>query len=284
MIGFAKITFGCLLIVQLISAEKHHVPNPFSRVSGKSFLPDKSMNRELLDIKSDVYPLTFGGPKNMIPKMRYGLSFCKTCINFADQALDTLLNAILNVGVIGECSQLCNYVAQKVGSEIVDVVCNLLCDFVGIKEFITIIEKADLDPIWYCELLKACPINDYGDARITEFEVVPSKGPQGTFTINLTYESNNGTGTGELYIGVKTVDRIPVEDSFLLEASKPGIYQTQIRLNAVPDQECDPSQGPCEQWQPGVYFVETAICNGECGSLHPHSEIYDQAQANFTIV
>lgn len=215
------------------------------------------MNTEMIKIKADVNPLTFGGPKHLIPKMRYGLSFCKTCINFADQALDILLNAILNVGIVGECSALCQFVEEKVGSEIVGVVCNLLCDYVGIKEFISIIEKADLDPIWYCELLKACPINDHGDAKITDFSVVPSQGPQGTFTINLNYLSNNGTGTGELYIGVKTVDRIPVEDSFLLEASNPGQYQAQIRLNAIPDPQCDPTQGFCEEWLPGTYVVQT---------------------------
>ena len=204
----------------------------------------------MLNIKSDVFPFTFGGPKSLIPKQRYGLSF-------ADQALDTLLNAILNIGVVGECSTICSYVAQKIGSEVVGVVCNLLCDFVGIKEFIAIIEKADLDPIWYCEMLKACPINDNGDASITNFQVVPQQGPQGTFTINLSYDSNNGTGTGELYIGIKTVDRVPVEDSFLLEASKPGSYNMNIRLNAMPDPECDPSEGPCERWSKGTYIVET---------------------------
>lgn len=42
---------------------------------------------------------------------------CQVCIEFADQALDQLLNAILNIGVIGECSTLCNYVEQKTGSK-----------------------------------------------------------------------------------------------------------------------------------------------------------------------
>ena len=27
----------------------------------------------------------------------------------------------------------------------------------------------------------------------------------------------------------------------------------------------------------------SAVCNGECGSKHPHSQIYDEAQTTFTI-
>jgi hypothetical protein len=147
-------------------------------------------------------------------------------------------------------------VAQKVGNQYVGIVCNLLCDYVGITEFIKVIENADLDPIYYCEILKACPINDNGDAKITKFVVSPSQGPQGTFTASLQYVSANGTGTGELYIGVKTVDGIPLGDSFLIEAQKPGTYVDNINIQAKPDPECDPSQGPCEQWLPGKYTVE----------------------------
>ncbi len=87
-----------------------------------------------------------------------------------------MLNAVLNVGVVGSCGGLCQFVEQKVGSQIVGVVCNLLCDYVGVTEFVKAIEKADLDPIYYCELLKACPINDNGDANITSFTVTPSSG------------------------------------------------------------------------------------------------------------
>jgi hypothetical protein len=86
------------------------------------------------------------------------------------------LNAVLNLGIVGSCVNLCQYVAQQTGSEIVGVVCNLLCDYVGISEFIKAIEHADLDPIFYCELLKACPINDNGDAKITSFVITPTSG------------------------------------------------------------------------------------------------------------
>jgi hypothetical protein len=31
------------------------------------------------------------------------------------------------------------------------------CDIFGIKEFIKLIESADIDPIYYCEEVKLCP-------------------------------------------------------------------------------------------------------------------------------
>ena len=33
--------------------------------------------------------------------------------------------------------------------------------------------RADLDPIYYCELLRLCPIKDDGDAHILSFTVKP---------------------------------------------------------------------------------------------------------------
>ena len=33
--------------------------------------------------------------------------------------------------------------------------------------------RADLDPIYYCELLKTCDVKDDGDASITSFAVSP---------------------------------------------------------------------------------------------------------------
>lgn len=151
-----------------------------------------------------------------------GVSFCKTCIDFADQALDIMLNEILQIGVLGSCAEICQLVTTKIPSQIIGVVCNILCDIAGVDEFVNIIDKVDLDPIWYCEILKACAVNDHGDASITSLSVSPSKGPQGKFAIDVKYVSQNGTGTGELAIDIKTIDGVPVGTAFLLEAQKPG--------------------------------------------------------------
>ena len=53
-----------------------------------------------------------------------------------------------DAGVVGGCEQLCSLLDKEVdNNQLVDVVCNLLCDYVGIKEFINIIEKSVPSPI-----------------------------------------------------------------------------------------------------------------------------------------
>lgn len=195
-------------------------------------------------------------PKKTNPLL-VGFDSCKVCIEFAEQALNELLNAVLNIGVVGGCGKVCSYVEEKTGSKTVGVVCNILCDLVGIDEFVKVIEQADLDPIFYCELLKTCKIKDDGDATIVSFTISPRSGPQGTtFQADVSFVSLNGTGTGELAIGIRTVDGIDVGDSFLIESLPPGKYEEQISIQAEPDPDCDPTQEQCEQWLPGVYYVE----------------------------
>ncbi|CAF1020393.1 unnamed protein product [Adineta steineri] len=216
------------------------------------------------------------------PQVR--LDLCPTCINAADQSINILLNIILDSGIIGTCSTLCSALAQKTGSQLLGTICDLACDVFGIEEFINLIEKADLDPIWYCEMAKMCPINDHGDAKITKFAVLPASGRQGTtFSIDFTFVSLNGTGTGEIVVDIHTPDRIPLGAGFLLEAQKPGTYNERITVKAEPDPQCDPTQEECEQWLPGTYNVTIAVCNGECGSKHPHSQIYDEGKSSFQI-
>ncbi|XP_062617063.1 countin-1-like [Saccostrea cucullata] len=214
---------------------------------------------------------------------KVGVDLCPTCINFTSQTIDILLNIILQSGVVGTCGALCNALAQKTGSQALGAVCNILCDIVGVEEFVKLVEKADLDPIYFCELLKACPIKDDGDAKITSMTVSPTSGPQGVFEIDLEYESKNGTGTGEIILECKTVDGIPVEGGFLAQEQPAGQYSQKFNLKAEPDPQCDPTQQPCEQWLPGNYTVKIFICNGECGSQHPHSQIYDTSEVTFTL-
>jgi hypothetical protein len=211
------------------------------------------------------------------------VDFCPLCVSFAGQFIDQLLNIILNAGVVGGCADICNVLAEKTGSKVAGEVCMILCAVVGVKEFIAIVEKADLDPIYYCELLRACPINDNGNAKIASVTVEPKSGPQGRFTITMTFNSTKGTGTGEVELLVQTVDGIPVGDTELNQEQPAGTYSVSWKLKAEPNPDCDPTQGPCEMWLPGVYNISTAICNGECGSKHPHSQVYDQGSAHFTI-
>lgn len=210
-------------------------------------------------------------------------NLCETCVTFAQQTIQQLLDLILKGGLVGGCSKLCTALADKTKIPFVKVACEAICTKVGIKAFVKLIEKANLDPIYFCELVNLCPVNDYGDAKITSFTVAPQSGPQGLFTFSLAYTSNNGTGTGEFAFNVKTLDGVLWGGNFLHMAAPAGKYSRSFELNAVPDPRCDPSKQPCEQWIPGQYDVKLSLCNGICGSTRPHSAIYDTAMTSFTI-
>ena len=82
---------------------------------------------------------------------------CEKCLDVAEQSIDVLLNLILDFGVVGSCQTLCAALANRTGQEALGIVCNIVCDSVGLIEFINLIGNADIDPIYYCELAKLCP-------------------------------------------------------------------------------------------------------------------------------
>ncbi|CAF4789356.1 unnamed protein product, partial [Rotaria sp. Silwood2] len=84
-------------------------------------------------------------------------------------------------------------------------------------------------------------------------------------------------------INIQTVDGVELSTTFLIEAQKPGRYAERIAVDASPDPDCDPSIEHCEEWFPGVYNVTVMICNGQCGSHHPHSQLYDMVKGSFQI-
>eukprot|EP00118_Oscarella_pearsei_P024642 m.306495 g.306495 ORF g.306495 m.306495 type:complete len:265 (+) comp41298_c0_seq1:34-828(+) len=212
------------------------------------------------------------------------VDLCPTCINFANEAIENLVNIIANFGVIGTCGKLCGILANDTGSQVIGVACDLFCSYVGIEEFIKIIEEVDLDAFYFCELVKVCPIFDGGDAKLLNITVSPRQGPQGTqFHVVVDYSTEKGTGTGEAIVEISTVDGIPLSDGEIQEEKQPGTYSMTWNVHAKPDPNCDPSQQPCEQWLPGNYTAKVALCNGECGSSHPHSQIYFEGSAGFVL-
>jgi hypothetical protein len=79
------------------------------------------------------------------------LDWCPQCIETFDDLIDVVLNIILEFGVLDTCGHLCDLVAQKTGSGLLGFICDIGCDFLGLEEFIKLVQKADLDPIYYCE-------------------------------------------------------------------------------------------------------------------------------------
>ncbi|CAF4863492.1 unnamed protein product [Rotaria sp. Silwood1] len=213
-----------------------------------------------------------------------GIDWCPECVDTFSNLIYFVLDGIIEEGIINTCDDICDYVTEKSGSPILTIICSVGCDIIGINEFIKLAKEVDLDPIYFCESLKLCPINDNGDAKFKSFVILPPHGPvYSTFIIDFVYESINGTGTGQLVINIQTVDGIELSTTFLIEALKPGRYAERIAVDASPDPDCDPSTEQCEEWFPGVYNVTVMICNGECGSHHPHSQLYDMVNGSFRI-
>ena len=83
--------------------------------------------------------------------------YVQECINEAVTAINVLVNLILDEGVFGTCGDLCGALTNKTNSTKLGDVCDIVCDALGIDEMIKLIEKTDVDPIWYCQIAKLCP-------------------------------------------------------------------------------------------------------------------------------
>jgi uncharacterized protein YceK len=85
------------------------------------------------------------------------LDWCPQCIDTYDYLVEAVIDVILQYGILDTCGHLCTLVANKTGSDFVGFVCMFGCDVLGIEEFVKIMDKADIDPIYYCEEIHLCP-------------------------------------------------------------------------------------------------------------------------------
>jgi hypothetical protein len=189
-----------------------------------------------------------------------------------DQAIDQLLNIIANVGVVGGCAGLCSYLPNQ----ILSAGCNMLCDVVGIEEFVKLVDDADPDPIWICEELALCTINDNAKANMTALTVSPKSGQQGdTFNVFVTLQVTNAVGTGEIVFEVNPPQGDPFGDGGLVLNLAPGLYRYQFQFQAEPSQD--------QPFVAGGYQVIAAVCEGSCGSTHSHSFTLAERETGFQI-
>ena len=200
------------------------------------------------------------------------IDFCKPCIEFMDEALNELIQIIANGGVIGSCDALCSLLPNSVEAG----VCNILCDIVGIEEFIKLLNIVDPDPIFICEELGSCP-HRVGSVVIDTTTVQPKIGGLGTtFTFTLDFTVLNETGTGELYIEVDPPGYgEPLSDGELIESLTPGPYSVSFQVKA--------QQSEDEPWSAGQYSAFFAVCEGSCFSPHKWAFQYANSTVDFTL-
>jgi hypothetical protein len=206
-------------------------------------------------------------------------------VQFATQGLNVLLNIILNRAVIGGCGKLCGHLKSKPGQE----ACDLVCSVVGMKAFIKALNHTDLDPIYFCELAHACeagPDDAHVDLvsvqlspqTVSEKDVQPGTSGvtvEATLTVNVT----KATGVGEFAVDVNgpvAGAEGPIGGAFTLaDGLTEGVQNIGVKL-PVGDTDS-------VTWTPGSYEVRFHVCQGKCGSKHPHSIDFGRQASNFTI-
>ena len=204
-----------------------------------------------------------------------GLDLCPTCISFVSQSINNLIQIIANGGIVGGCSALCGMLPNQTLGE----VCALLCDIVGIDMFVKILSKVDLDPFYACELLTVCHPTEGGAANFTSFDVSPNPGHRDSeIDFSASLSVTKACGDGELIFAIQDPEGNIVGSGPVFGGLQPNVYSIDFQVKTEPSQQ----QGG-EQWPEGDYVAELAVCQGECGSHHPHSEVYDVKTAKFSI-
>ncbi|CAE6964543.1 ctnA [Symbiodinium sp. KB8] len=161
-------------------------------------------------------------------------------------------------------------------------ICSIGCDLAGIKEFVDILNHTDLDPIYFCELLKYCHAGpDDASARILDIKASPSTISKGE-TVQLLADVNvtKELGVGEFRVSVHGPVTSHISDGFLLPQ---GLGEGAIQLGAELKVQDDTSGDEPVIWHPGTYTFDIHLCQGECGSKHPHSKDFGTATGNFTL-
>jgi len=222
-------------------------------------------------------------------------ALCSPCVQLGGEGLNTLINAILNVGVLGGCQKLCGHLKTK-GEQ---TACNLVCGAVGIKAFIKALNNTDLDPIYFCEIVHACKAGP-DDAHIDLMSVTLNP-PQmsrkdvdptgqgvtleGVLAVNVTKD----TGVGQFRVAIHGPvmgAQGPIGGSFILaDGLKAGPQNLGVKFtvkDTLPDPTAQPPTFPVT-WEPGSYEFRFHVCQGECGSKHPHSIDFGLKSSNFTI-
>jgi len=200
------------------------------------------------------------------------IDFCSVCVEVMGEIINELLNIILNIGVIGSCGELCSKLPNKYEAD----VCDLVCDYVGIVEFIKLIEYEDPDPIFFCDEAKICPVTSNGTAYTNGVSVSPASGPAGSkFGITFNYTVTSYTSTGGPNVVVIPPAGLPLAGAEFNEGQPPGTYVVTFSLDTTPSEN--------EPFTPGDYEVEVALCAGDCSGRHKWSGVYCNGTSSFTI-
>jgi len=201
---------------------------------------------------------------------------CPYCFQFTEDAVNDLLDAILN-GLLGSCGTLC----QELNNAALEIPCVFICEYVGFKEFVDVMNDTDPDPIYICQEFDMCPVVNGGQVTITSTTIDPEDGPAGTmFNVTWTYEVIQPTGPGTLNIVVipPKNDNLDFEFGFgyFQDAQPVGTYIAWGLIDTTPTET--------EYFAAGVWTANVAVCEGDCTNNHPYGGVYAQANVPFTLL
>jgi len=198
---------------------------------------------------------------NAAPKPQSAVA-CNACVTLMNDSEGTLLEIILDGGIIGSCEAVCS----KLSAVWEQGVCTLLCAGVGIDAFITLLSRGDSDPVWVCSELGACPRNTCTQncLTITSAWVSPAAAPvRTTFHINANITVQQQTGTGVTQVIVTPPGPVNETNSIgfseLNEGYAPGKYTISLPFATT---EFD------WQYPIGQYQVEIDACGSDCQDKH----------------
>ena len=197
---------------------------------------------------------------------------CNICLKFVSESINKLIQIFADVGISGGCSVVCGMLPGKVVSGLCDVV----CDVVGIEEFFKLVNEEDPDPIYICSKARLCAHSTTAAGIIESLVVNPKNGTQGsTFSIAMSYRVTNEIATGQYNVQIIPPLGFPMGVGELVMSQKPGLYAASFKLATRPSEQ-DP-------FPAGVYQVQAAICEGQCGSPHEWSKTLSIKTTNFTL-
>ena len=88
---------------------------------------------------------------------------------------------------------------------------------------------------------------------------------------------------GTISFDIVDPKNITTSEIFWFEERKAGTYPERIGINTYALASCRSSEGPCNNVPVGNYTVTAYVCNGMCGSHHPHTSVYDTGKASFVV-
>merc|ERR1712048_1100018 len=187
------------------------------------------------------------------------VKLCSPCFNIGSQGINQLLNYILNAGVIGGCNALCAEAIPAGG--VAAVGCELVCSAVGVKAFVAAISKVDLDPIYLCEFLKACPAApDDAYLELMQAAAAPDPVTKGD-TVKMAIQVNvtNATGVGEFRLDIDGPgSATPIGQGFFLETGIPaGMQLLEVSL---PIKDGQDQQGFPKTFEGGKHNFTFSMC------------------------